>query len=726
MTRFGEFKERDAQLSERVEAVKERHKVLPGSSKDYATPMAGTTLAVYQQIEKDCRDLADDWLRRMDLWDRVEGLTRAQGPFGAGRYKEAGRLLNQLGSFDTVDDACRNCVAQLDKLEQGHEHARILTARAEETAAELRKQVESVRALPLPTGPYEEELQRCVARTEEGKIALPADPLGAVAALEDARKKLTALNHWMDEAARLFRRAGEAMEELEQVARQAASRRAGGLLLTEPGGNPDPLLEQGRGERAGALEALERADVETAARGLDAAFDVAKQAADAIERQAAAREHCAREVPARAAQERHLRDAEGEAASRRHELERDFAPDSWHEVADNLARARDLLVVSEGQLREAASASADGVQHYFRATELLDQVRRQQDESEVLIAGVGDCLGRLTELRQECYRQREEVGDLARRAHGYLADRHYAVRAPARARLDAAENALRQVRGEMDGVRPHWPAAHGRLGEARQGYTDALREAEADVRAHDQLTAKLTDVEREAERVGHFLRDHPEARMEANRTHRSAADALDRARRESAGRGADWAALLRHVEEAAQGLAKAERQARDDVHLAERARAEIAQAEHAAEQAHAHGFMGSLPIDGPVADLLALAQRHLAAQAYEQAAEQAAAAQKAARQSQEDAARRAREEQQRLDEERRRSEMAAAIPAAGAAALMASDAFGNPPPDSPPASSEQPPAEDWAAPLPSEPAVEPLLQDAPPAASEPTKPPQAN
>lgn len=678
--RFDQFKEHVIQLRQQVESLKERHQLLPVGNKEFSTPMAGTTLALYQQLQQDFDQLLDDWRRRMELWDRVEQLIASEKPLGAGRLHEAERHLDKLGSFDDVDKACRTCVAQLDRLEHGHERAKALIAQAAETTGRLRQQLESVRALELPTAPYEAELERCGGGVEQGRGALPADPLGAVAALESATEKMTALGDWMQDIVRLVGQARKAHDELEEVTRQAASRRAGGLLLTEPEGNPDPVVAQGHAEHAGALEALRGADAKAAGKHVKQAFALAKQAGEVIERQAAAGALCAKEVPARRADAQRLRQEEAEAEGQRHELERDFAPESWRAVADNLPRARDLQKTSEAHLQEAAEASAASVQHYFRAAGLLEQVRHQQDEAHGLLRAVGQSLQQLTALRQECQRQRQDVSDLARKAQSFLGAHHGVVRQGARSRFDAAEEQWRQVRGQMEGARPNWPAVRQHQEEAQKGYAAALKEAEEDVRCHQQLMTKLGDVGREAERVGLFLRQHYQSRAPAGQCQRSAVDALERVRRESSGRAADWADLLRQVEEAAKSLGKAEQLAKEDVRLAERAESGIAEAERELERAHGHSTLGIQANANRATDLLTQARRRLAGQEYEQAVEQATAAQQAARQAHDEAVRRAQQEQQRLDHERQRQ--------AAAAAALASPQ----PVISPPMSPEPPPS----------------------------------
>ena len=108
---------------------------------------------------------------------------------------------------------------------------------------------------------------------------------------------------------RLFQQAHEARNTLEEVARLAAERRAQGLLLVEPDGNPDPLLEQGRTQHAALLQALELGDTKAASEQRDQALALVEQAQTAIQRQAAAREQSAREIPARRAEAQSLQRA---------------------------------------------------------------------------------------------------------------------------------------------------------------------------------------------------------------------------------------------------------------------------------------------------------------------------------------------------------------------------------------------------------------------------------
>jgi hypothetical protein len=659
--RFDEFKEHVIQFRERVEAVKERHKLLPVSGKDFQQPMAGETLTLYNQIQNDVGRLWDDWLRRMDLWDRVQLLIQAERFPRVSRLKEANRLLDQLGSFDDVERACQGCDNHLDQLEQGHKQAEALLRQAEEKPGQLRQALEAVQRLSLPTAPYETELATCAALTQQARPLLQADPIGAQGILNQCLHRLADLEQCLKEIVRLFHQAQEAHNTLDQVTRMTTERRSHGLLLTEPEGNPDPLLDQGRTQHRLLLQALERGEAKAAADHLQQALTLAEQAKSVIERQAAAREQCAREITARRAEAQRLQQATATAQTQRSELERSFAPESWQAVAENMTRAQELQATADGLLQEALSASAETVQHYFRACGLLERVQQQQEQARTALGEIGRCLQKLTELRQECLRRRQELLDLARKVQEFFALHALVVGPSARSRLDAAEDRWRPARSQMESLRPHWSVMQQQMEEAHKEFTAALQAAEEDVRCHQRFTVHLNETSREAERVGQFLQTHREPRRQAHEHYRSATEALERVRRESAGKAADWTLLLQQVEKAAGALKKAEELAQQDQQLVARAAAEIDAAER--EMAQARGAF-SLGISADVMNAegsLEQARRQLAEQAYEQALDQAGGARQTAHQAYAAAMHRAQQEQQRLAQERQPLEAAAAI-----------------------------------------------------------------
>lgn len=650
--RFEEFKDRVMEMRQRVEATRERHRLLTVRDADYTQPMQGTTLAVYNQVEDETKRLWDGWLQRMDAWEKAQALIAAQGFLRIGRLREAERLLDQLGRFEEVEREVRGCVEHLDRLETGHEKARALHTQLQPRPETLRQRIVAVGSLGLAAVPYDAELAKCVALAAEGGTLLTADPLGGLATLEDTRDKMSALEKWIEDVVGLFHRSGEAREQLDEAAQRVAACRARGLRLVEPESNPDPLLEQGREDHTQILPCLQRADAKAARRHLDAALDRVKQADAAIERQEKAKAECTRELPARRAAAERLQRAGAQAQAHRAELERGFAAESWHAVRDNVERSHRLQTDADAAVTEAAAAAGDAVQHYVRATNLLERVGALQKEAGELLPPVERCLRDLTALRQECVQQRQELNNLDRQTQEYLAAHAGIVGHNARSRCDAAAERLRQARAQAEAGRPNWSAVKQQLDEARKGYAAARAAAEEDVAANRKLLARIDDVTREAERVGRLLESHHEDRPRANSCYRAAREDLERVQSES-GRGRvgaapDWTRLLKQLEAAAEELRKAEALAREDLRLADQAQTEMGVASQAVGRAAEHFTSAPSAEVSRAEALFAQAAQHLAAQEYEQAIEKATAARRTASRAVEEAVRLAEEERQRL------------------------------------------------------------------------------
>jgi hypothetical protein len=361
-------------------------------------------------------------------------------------------------------------------------------------------------------------------------------------------------------------------------------------------------------------------------------------------------------------------------------------------VAGNLARARELLDGLDAQLKEAEAASADAAQDYFRAAAVLEQVRKDQAEALGLLKPVGECLQQLAQAQQDCDQRRRELGALAQKVQAYLAGHDRVVGEQARSFLGLAERKRADAASGVSAARPNWPALRQQLDAARHDYEAALGEMEKDVERHRQLTAKLDEVGREAERVGAWLRGRREDRPRANQRHRAAADLLEQVRRQSAAAGADWGRLLQQAEEAARALKQAHELAQEDLRLAQQAEAELAEADREIARAGGYSNLGIGADVSQAADLLARARRLMAEQAYEQVIEQANAAERAARAAHDEAVRRAEQKRQRLDHERRQRELAGAAALAGGVAAATAAASARRP-DPAPASS----VSDWSA-----------------------------
>lgn len=499
-TDFDSFKERVIGLREQVESLSARHAKVP-QGESYRESMVGSTRAVYEQLQGEFGRLNEVWRQRMELWEKVSSLVVSEGPLGAGRLNEAGRLLKTLGAFEEVDAACQSCVKQLDRLEGGHAEAARRFTQTAEAATSLRPQIASVGNLGLPTTPYEEELDRSVAIAEQARPMQSSDPIGACDALILAEDKMTALRTLLGEVTRLHQQYQDAGRERERVVEEVATRRAGGLRLCETDGNPDPCLERAETARADALASLQAANTCEAESFLAAASGETRQAKEIMERQAAAQAQCQRDLPARRAAAQQLAHSLEEARTQRAELERNFAPESWRGLGDVIPRAQELMASAATLQEEAAAAAADHRQHYFRALDLLNQVKNQHGAILDIYRILGDTLRHLNDLRRECTRRANEIGEHARQVDGLFSTHARAVRARSRARRETAGDFWNRARREMQEGRPDWRAIESHLEETRRGLHDAENLAREDIRLSDRAVAALADSERELDRV---------------------------------------------------------------------------------------------------------------------------------------------------------------------------------------------------------------------------------
>ncbi len=174
-------------------------------------------------------------------------------------------------------------------------------------------------------------------------------------------------------------------------------------------------------------------------------------------------------------------------------------------MAGNLAGARELQGTADGLLEEAASASAETVQHYFRACGLLGQVQQQQEQARGSLLEIGQCLQKLGEVRRECLLRRQDLLDLAGRVQEFFAMHALAVRQPARSRLDAGEERWHLVRGQMESLQPNWPVIQQQMAEAAAALKQAEELARQDLQLADRAAAEIDAADRELARVRGFF-----------------------------------------------------------------------------------------------------------------------------------------------------------------------------------------------------------------------------
>ncbi len=219
--------------------------------------------------------------------------------------------------------------------------------------------------------------------------------------------------------------------------------------------------------------------------------------------------------------------------------------------------------------------------------------------------------------------------------------------------FDAVQR-LKTIDRALEAARPNWSEIVAGLAQIREGFAIARERAEGDINAYGQLSQRTQQARERADQVGTLLRSEDKDRPDANQRYQRAVETLDRLVHQARSARGDWTRMLREAEGAIADLDRAELQAREDVQLANRAIAEIAEASRAIRQARAFSSMGVVADPGPAEVALRQAQVALQARNYEQAIERADAAEAEARHAHEDASAAARQRQHRMEDERRR------------------------------------------------------------------------
>jgi hypothetical protein len=673
--RIKEVRSKATDLMDHLDALKERLKLLPATDPDFQAPMDGETLKLYELVQATVGKLWDRWLLVMDLLDKAQKLSSATAsPFQRKKLLDAEALLDQEGVFAEIEAQSRACASDMDRLDQAHESARGLIQAIGEAKTRLDAQLSAVEKLGLPTAPYQNDLTAINGGTTQAGTRLTADPIGAGVALAEIRSRAQGLLGRLDRVATLFQDAQQAGTSLLVITKQVANHRMQGLKLAEEGGNPDNFLGQGGEAHAQALEALRAGNPEEAAKALESVRSMVQQGQAVIEQVQKARAFCEREQAGRVRETERLRAAMPQAESYFRDLQQGFAAGSWQAVARNLDQAQALLSTFDRMAEDAAASASTGSQRYLAGARQLAQLAQQQQIALRLMSGLGEQLNALSSLRAECQKRRGELETVGRRVEGYFRQHDQAVGELARGSLESALRGREEVLAGFQGARPDWPSVSQTLARAFEEYAIAQSQAEADVRAHEQLRDEYGRARQELDRVARLLSSRREDRVAANQRFRAAAEVLDQVGLDLSSSSGEWARLLERVRAAGDDLEQADRLAQEDIRLAAQAESELAGASQSIQQARGYVAMGvSIDTSGAEA-ALDRAEQLLQAQEYEQAIQCAGNAVQQARQAHQAAVQQASWREMQADADRRRSQagnndsMAGALISAGATA----------------------------------------------------------
>ena len=537
----------------------------------------------------------------------------------------------------------------------------------------------SVKKLALPTAPYEQELGAVDAGSAQAGAVSAGDPLGARTAVEELRTRADALLNRIEQVCSFFLRcpAGQDIAR-SALTRQVAGHRAQGLKLVEEGGNPDPSLQQGVEAHAEILTALRDGDPDSAAQKLEAAQAKLQEAKATVESVQKAKAFCEREQTTRVRETQKLRDAFPSAESYQHDLEREFARESWQPMARNLEQARALMATFDRQAKDAAAAAISTAQRYLAGAQLYEQLAQQQQIVLRLMSGLSEQLNSLIGVRNECRKLGDELATRERQVELFIRQNESIVGDVARSSLSSAQQGRAEIVARSGQSRPDWPALRQNLAEVIEEFSIAQSQAEEDVRSHEELSREFEQVRQTASRVYALLAGHEEDRLAANQHYQAAADVLDRIGLQLSEPRGGSAHMLEEVRGAAADLERSEQLALEDLRLAAQAVSEIDEASRSIRQAGGYSSMGFSADTSLAESRLNQAEQCMQTQNYEQAIQLAGAAIQSARQAYQGAMQQALVQQAMMVATQRRRAVQSAPPwngvSMGAAAATAAAA----------------------------------------------------
>jgi hypothetical protein len=473
------YRKNSVELMDRLDALKERLKLLPTEDPDFKSPMTGETLAFYEETQRNVARLWDRWLEVMDALDKAQALAKENSALGRQKLMEAEQLVSGSKVFEHIDAESKTCASSMDRLNRAHEQARAAAETLRQQIASIRDSVDRIGKNGLPTAPYEPDNDAIVSLEKQVEAILTPDPIGAVSQANQALEQAKLFQHRVDSILEIHDGTRTLTESLSTIRGQTAKHRQEGLRLDEQGGNPDLPLAQASEVAEQLRQALIEGDANAAGTHLAAARAALDQARHALEGVLKARDFCETQQPERVRETQRLREAMTQYEAFEAELRRDFAPSSWQNVAGNLAQARALLQTFDRKVQEAAAAASNTDQKYLLASRLLTQLGQEQLAVFRLMTALADQLSGLRALRDQCRTLAHEVDDQTAASAAFFERNERSIGSGVRDSLAAAQESRRQAEELLDDKPPDWPRIRQLLEQAMQRQASARSQAAA-------------------------------------------------------------------------------------------------------------------------------------------------------------------------------------------------------------------------------------------------------
>jgi hypothetical protein len=499
------YRQNVVQLSEDIDALCERHRMLPFTDKDYKEPMLGETLSMYDGIQTSLEQLRQRWLELMDVWDKVDTLTKSEHYFGRSRLREAATLLQRVPVNEIESTLNSRCLKALDRLEDAHEQVVRLDTSLTESLQRLQQQLAQLQALQLSIEPYQSSLEKVAEqRVIAARIVVP-DPIGSQSIQTAAGELLRSVGQLTERILQHRRGVDELKNKLAETSEWLKSLRNGGMKFCEDESDPSSLFPTIQHHCDECLKLLNLGEAETAAEHLKQGFALAAKAQSAIQLQVDSKEFCHREIPVRTIEQRQLESRLKTLEPVLHALETEFAAVTWNNLANLRSSVAEAVSHGNTVLSDASLAGSDTVQHYQKAAEALRRLKQLQGETTIQIASGDQRLQQLRQLRSETMAELNQLQQERSRVASLLQSSG-ADRVAANRRFQDAESALQAQIQAAAGSRADWPQIAESVKSVRREFTTAEQMAREDIRLAEQAAQEILNAQRELRQAESFYR----------------------------------------------------------------------------------------------------------------------------------------------------------------------------------------------------------------------------
>ena len=525
MNELDSFKEKVVEISETLDALQHHHKMLPFTDADYTVPMTGQTLREYENVQQSLDQYRERWLKLMDIWDKSQKIVEEEGIGKKEKFDAAQETLKNIGLVKELEDIRQACEQPLIRLGNAHEVVKDALAKLDDSSDTLGRHMQTLEQAGVSVEPFQLRLDTAAEFTDQGKTVEASDPLGAMDFLQKAQSIVEDMNASSEIGINNVNRAAELEKGIAGLDQSIESKRREGYLFSEPEASPVPHLQNARDFLQIGREHLTACEIDESTKSLTQAADFADRANEAVSAAEMMRTNGQAELEERRRALEALADEVAQAKLWKAELERNFAPESWLSVADNVDHATELIQHLQRYLTETELALEPNTQHYSRARQILELVDRQAPDVKSTIDAIKKKLDELNTIRNSCEQQhaalQAESGQL-----GSLLRQHTDDRPLCNHRFELANDRLQTVGNQLSRGLNDWQLIGQHLQYCKDDFEQVRHLLEEDLRKAAEARSEIAEAESEIRRIRSYYQsgisaDVTKARLRLNDAQRS-------------------------------------------------------------------------------------------------------------------------------------------------------------------------------------------------------------